>query len=279
MQEYPIDVSYAWAQLGLVPGASLEDIQEIYVSASAYQFSTPARIKRVRHFVQFFVERSKFGPAEMAFAEIRKAYHKQAMHLHPDRNKGDTANEEQLKAINAAFAIVETVNRAAKDYFKKSEELRREIEREAVQAASRESRRQQPKQKPREETPPPPPPQDFQTQASVKFVAASIPRYIRNSRLFYLHRGAIIGSRLHKHGDSVGMLYDIVMLTEREFQRARLYLGMEGFGSPQLSMSKLTPAYISKDAKAFSVPLTDPHPERTAAAYFLKEFGLTDSKG
>ena len=46
-------------------------------------------------------------------------------------------------------------------------------------------------------------------------MAASIPRYIRASRLFYLGRGSIIGSRMVRSpGAHHGYVYDIIMLPE-----------------------------------------------------------------
>ena len=39
-------------------------------------------------------------------AEIKKAYRKQAMKYHPDRNEGDKAAEEKFKEINEAYAVL-----------------------------------------------------------------------------------------------------------------------------------------------------------------------------
>ncbi|MCR4790685.1 MAG: DnaJ domain-containing protein [Treponemataceae bacterium] len=39
-------------------------------------------------------------------AELKKAYRKQAMLYHPDRNPGDAVAEEKFKKINAAYAVL-----------------------------------------------------------------------------------------------------------------------------------------------------------------------------
>jgi molecular chaperone DnaJ len=51
-------------------------------------------------------------------AEIKKAYRKQAMQHHPDRNSGDASSEEKFKEIQQAYAILsDPQKRAAYDQF------------------------------------------------------------------------------------------------------------------------------------------------------------------
>lgn len=50
--------------------------------------------------------------------EIKKAFRKQAMKYHPDRNKGDKAAEEQFKKINEAYAVLsDSTKKAQYDRF------------------------------------------------------------------------------------------------------------------------------------------------------------------
>ena len=43
--------------------------------------------------------------------EIKKAYRKQAMKYHPDRNKWDKASEEKFKEINSAYEVLSDKNK------------------------------------------------------------------------------------------------------------------------------------------------------------------------
>lgn len=50
--------------------------------------------------------------------EIKKAFRKQAMKYHPDRNKGDKAAEEQFKKVNEAYAVLsDSTKKAQYDRF------------------------------------------------------------------------------------------------------------------------------------------------------------------
>ena len=111
-----------------------------------------------------------------------------------------------------------------------------------------------------------------------KFTAASIPRFIRTSRLWYLRFDTIIGSRMIKHeGQQEGVVYDIIMLPSNEFTRARAYLGVQNMGNIALELFKVTPAYVPQDAQEITVPDTEPDPRDYALKYFLKAFDLPDT--
>jgi len=47
-------------------------------------------------------------------AEIKKAFHKLAKDLHPDRNPGDKAAEERFKRVTAAFDLLGDEEKRAK---------------------------------------------------------------------------------------------------------------------------------------------------------------------
>lgn len=53
-------------------------------------------------------------PRSASEAEIKKAYRKKAMELHPDRTKGDEKKEEEFKRVTQAFEIVGDAEKRAK---------------------------------------------------------------------------------------------------------------------------------------------------------------------
>ena len=139
MTTHSPDVAYAYAQLGLAFGASSGEIEAVLAHAKAYQYSTASRIHGVERFVDFFRARDQLGDINTPFAFIRRAYHKKALMLHPDRNQGNRAAEEQLKIINAAFAIIDAIHREARDYYRQNEIVREAIEEETRETTDRET--------------------------------------------------------------------------------------------------------------------------------------------
>ena len=50
--------------------------------------------------------------------EIKRAFRKQAMKYHPDRNPGDKEAEQKFKAINEAYEVlIDEQKRAAYDHY------------------------------------------------------------------------------------------------------------------------------------------------------------------
>lgn len=287
MSIHSIDVTYAYAQLGLAPGALPEEIEEVLAHARAYQYATRARIKEVERFVEFFTARDQLGDITTPFAFIRRAYHKKAMMLHPDRNSGNKAAEEQLKLINAAFAIIDIIHREARDYYRQNENVRQEIEDEARLTTERETppdarakrkARKEHHEKPHKAHGPEKHEEkdvhaESPTRPEIKYVAASIPRFIRTARLAHVPVNCIIASWHVEQENDLNYIFDIIMLPEREFLRARMYLSTPNI-SPALQRGAFVPSYIPKDIKSVTVPAGEHHPERYARDYFLKEFGV-----
>ncbi|MDP9128151.1 MAG: DnaJ domain-containing protein, partial [Pseudomonadota bacterium] len=124
MSQYPTDILYAYARLGLDPGEPLERIQQALSDAITYKYATRARTEEVEKLVHYFMARGMLGEIRDSFEKLRKAYHRQAMALHPDRTQGDTKAEENLKAVISAYEIVEAIHSQAREYFRHSEEWR-----------------------------------------------------------------------------------------------------------------------------------------------------------
>lgn len=280
MSDLTIEISYVYALLGLRPGDDPARAQVIADDAEAYQFVTSQRRQLVRRLADFLELRSLLGTPADSFVKLRKTYYRRAMELHPDRNAADKTAEDQLKILNAAYEAVEAMRREAAIYYRTSPDERRMIEAAALQDAAYEARARretQPEQeRPPHNAPPKANPRPAQTTSpGLRFFAASVPRYIRNSRLFYLPRAAIIGSRLVQN-KSGGLVYDIIMLPESEFIRAKLLLSLVNAqsNSVDLTMSKITPAYNPVDAKNVTIPPHERDPYNFARDYFIREFKL-----
>jgi hypothetical protein len=265
MAKYSIDISYGWAQLGVEPGASVEAVGEVLANAVASRFVTKQRVAHLRPLVDFFLARAQLGSFDDSFAEIKKSYHRQAMALHPDRHKGNQAAEERLKEINAAYELVEEISRQAKAYYKQNENIRRDLEERARQATERE------RPEPIREKP------AVQARAVMprKYMAASIPRSIRTARLGYLPVQTIIGRHFTQKENDINLIFDVVMLPEEQFIRAKAYLAMPEALGAHLQYGKFSPAYTPRDTKEIIVPPGEANPEKFARDYFVKEFGLS----
>ena len=293
MTGYSIDVTYAYAQLGLEAGTAQERIDSVLANAIAYRFSTRPRVKQIERLVHFFAARGKFGALRDSFGDIRKAYHRQAMVHHPDRNPGDTHAEERLKILNAAFALIDEIHREAAAYFRQSESARRESEEEARRATAQETpARDRPYTKSYDdiygEENAEPPPQNkqrphaaaqaandagFGARTGRRYMAASIPRFMRTARLSHLRLDCVIGCWFVKRERDLNLVYDVIMLPEREFIRARAHLGTPNVLAPMLQLGSYTPSYVPLDVKFVNVPPDEPDPETFARNYFREEFG------
>jgi len=288
MSSHSPDVTYAYAHLGLAFGASLEEIGAVLVHARAYKYSTRQRVQQVERLVEFLAARDQFGNAETPFELIRRVYLKRVMTLHPDRNRDNKEAEEQLKLINIAFALIDAVRREARDYYRQSETARREIEDEARAATEREKPLQAKEKRTQQENPKQPdqtertarPEQTREKAAGAsaysgpgkKYFAASIPRFIRSARLSYVPANCIIASWHIAQKNDVNFIYDVIMLPEREFLRARMHLATPDVATPTLSRGGFSPAYMPKDIKTVTVPEGEAQPEKYAKEHLLEQF-------
>jgi hypothetical protein len=78
--------------------------------------------------------------------------------------------------------------------------------------------------------------------------------------------------------DGSFFIYDIIMLPEREFLRARMHLSTPDIANPALQRGHFAPTYIPKDIKMVMVPEGEAYPELFARDYLLREFGV-EGKG
>ena len=111
------------------------------------------------------------------------------------------------------------------------------------------------------------------------YVASVVPRFIRTSRLGYVPMSHVIGSRLVGDGKNATIIYDILMLPEPEFARARMHAGMQHVIAPTPHRGETMPVgVIPSDVKRVTVPDDEADPFAYAKAYFLKAYGI-DEKG
>ena len=108
-----------------------------------------------------------------------------------------------------------------------------------------------------------------------KYMAASVPRSLRQTRLSYLPQSCLIGSRFLRGDSGDNLVYDIVMLPVKDFQRMRANVGLQHVFAPALRpSSEITPAYIPQDIKEVVVPAGEADPLGYAKSVFAVLFGL-----
>jgi hypothetical protein len=275
MTNYSLEINFACAQFGLEPGATLLELQEVATNAATYKYATDDRAERLEYLIGFFLARAKFGPIHEPFERIKKSYHRQVMGLHPDLNQKDEVADEKLKAANNAFEIVDHVYREAKEYYTASEDVRLEFEQEAREARVKETPSTTSNYAPHARMKSPMEPTAVPVGVT-RFLAASVPRFIRTARLSHLKLSSIIGTRVTKGSDATNFIFDIIMLPEREFLRMRMHLAVPDSANPALQRGRFAPAYIPSDVKVLLVPPEEADPESFARTYFRGVFNLND---
>ncbi len=107
------------------------------------------------------------------------------------------------------------------------------------------------------------------------FMAASVPRYLRTARLPYLPLDAVLGSWTVEGGGDIGVTFDVIMLPEADFQRAKTRLGVSQLESPALRRASLTGGFVPQDVRIVEIAASMPHPARRAALRLISKFRLT----
>jgi hypothetical protein len=105
----------------------------------------------------------------------------------------------------------------------------------------------------------------------MNYLAASIPRNVRMSKLNHVPNSAVIGC-WHVRDERGGFqVFDVVMLPEDEFNHAKNHMATITPMSMSPKASGAAPVTFSpRDTKEFDAPNAE-----AASAYFKKEFKLT----
>ena len=111
-----------------------------------------------------------------------------------------------------------------------------------------------------------------------KYMAASVPRFLRQTKLGYLPTNSVIGSRLVQGDGGTNLYFDTVMLPVQEFQRMRTNVGLHHVLAPAPKIGPtFTPSFVLADAKEVVVPDSEPDPEAFARKHFMALFRLDET--
>ena len=114
-------------------------------------------------------------------------------------------------------------------------------------------------------------------QQPKRYMAASVPRSLRQQRLGHLPASTIIGSKHVRGKDGGNMIHDIIMLPEPQFVRMKGNVGMQQVANPGLRAgSDFQPGFVMQDTKTVTAPVDAVDQEAFARAHFIKEFGLEE---
>jgi hypothetical protein len=113
-----------------------------------------------------------------------------------------------------------------------------------------------------------------QSNSGPIFYAASLPRFVRTARLPWLRLEAVIGYWALENANDLNHVYDVIMGRPYEFAHIRHHLSLPWMTVPALQRGGIMGGYILQNVRAVTVPAATPHPERYAAAHFVRIFGL-----
>lgn len=112
---------------------------------------------------------------------------------------------------------------------------------------------------------------------SKRYMAASVPRSLRQQRLGHLPASSIIGSKHQRGKDGGNIIYDIIMLPEPQFVRMKGNVGMQQVANPGLRAgADFQPGFVMQDTKTVTAPDDALDAEAFARTHFIKEFGLEE---
>jgi hypothetical protein len=111
------------------------------------------------------------------------------------------------------------------------------------------------------------------------YLAASVPRYLRQTRLGYLPLHSLIGVRVIRNLAGVAsQIFDVIMLSQGEFQRMRMNVSLQHIASPALKMGGgIDAVFVLTDTKQVVVQADDPNPMATARKFLVQEFAKDPS--
>ncbi len=104
------------------------------------------------------------------------------------------------------------------------------------------------------------------------YMAASIPRSMRTARLSYLPLDTIIGS--WSIDSNPRQFFDVIMLPEPDFLRAKLRLGISTLANPTLNLVGFNAGYVPQDTRRVAIPDNVKNPYEYAANKLQQLFNL-----
>jgi hypothetical protein len=106
-------------------------------------------------------------------------------------------------------------------------------------------------------------------------MAASVPRFLRQARLAYLPLDCVIGSRAIEGDNGENLIFDVIVLPEKQFQRMKTYVGLQNELTPVLAAGPIfEPSFILTDTKTIAVPEDESNAQSYARNHFMIEFDL-----